>query len=304
MADVVRVVQGKVEEVMLPEKVDILVSEPMGTLLVNERMLETYLYARDHFLKPGGRMFPVRGTQSAVKVKALSQQVGRIHVAAFTDEVLYNELLAKSTFWQQSHYFGVDLTCLHRAAHQGYMSQVVVDAVHPSVVCSTCHTHVVDFRTATEQDLFNISMKLELLVESAVLPPGTPVVVHGVACWFDVQFEGSTAEHWLRTGPGLPTTHWYAPSVWTPIGNWQHRFQLRCVLEQPLVSRVGGIVSGELRLEAHERQSYDVHLTLQVPSVARGQPPQQVWMHGGIIVSPCRRSRVASTTSRSPTIGS
>lgn len=59
MAEIVRVVRGKVEEVTLPEKVDILVSEPMGTLLVNERMLETYLYARDHFLKPGGRMFPV-----------------------------------------------------------------------------------------------------------------------------------------------------------------------------------------------------------------------------------------------------
>lgn len=42
-------------------QVDVLVSEPMGTLLVNERMLETYLYARDHFLKPGGAMYPVRG---------------------------------------------------------------------------------------------------------------------------------------------------------------------------------------------------------------------------------------------------
>ncbi len=38
---------------------DVLISEPMGTLLVNERMLETYLHARDRFLKPGGRMFPV-----------------------------------------------------------------------------------------------------------------------------------------------------------------------------------------------------------------------------------------------------
>lgn len=42
-----------------PMQVDLLVSEPMGTLLVNERMLETYLYARDHFLKPGGKMYPV-----------------------------------------------------------------------------------------------------------------------------------------------------------------------------------------------------------------------------------------------------
>jgi histone-arginine methyltransferase CARM1 len=52
----------KVEELKLSddERVDVLVSEPMGTLLVNERMLETYLYARDHFLKPGGKMFPVR----------------------------------------------------------------------------------------------------------------------------------------------------------------------------------------------------------------------------------------------------
>ena len=48
------------EEVALPERCDVLVSEPMGTLLVNERMLETYLFARDHLLKPGGRMFPVR----------------------------------------------------------------------------------------------------------------------------------------------------------------------------------------------------------------------------------------------------
>lgn len=56
---VVEVVQSKVEQLQLPEKVDVLVSEPMGTLLINERMLETYIYARDHFLKPGGKMFPV-----------------------------------------------------------------------------------------------------------------------------------------------------------------------------------------------------------------------------------------------------
>lgn len=65
----VQVVSGKVEEVSLPEKVDLLVSEPMGTFLVNERMLETYLYARDHFLKPGGRMFPVSPLASGKSFK-------------------------------------------------------------------------------------------------------------------------------------------------------------------------------------------------------------------------------------------
>ena len=57
----IEVLQAKVEDLDLGgARVDVLISEPMGTLLVNERMLETYLHARDHFLAPGGRMFPVR----------------------------------------------------------------------------------------------------------------------------------------------------------------------------------------------------------------------------------------------------
>lgn len=30
----------------------------LGTLLINERMLETYVIARDRFLQPNGKMFP------------------------------------------------------------------------------------------------------------------------------------------------------------------------------------------------------------------------------------------------------
>lgn len=60
VGDRIKVLHSKIEDLDLHgEKVDILISEPMGTLLVNERMLETYVYARDHFLKPNGRMFPV-----------------------------------------------------------------------------------------------------------------------------------------------------------------------------------------------------------------------------------------------------
>jgi len=66
----IEVVRGRVEEVALPEACDVLVSEPMGTLLVNERMLETYLFARDHLLKPGGRMFPARRPSRAPPARA------------------------------------------------------------------------------------------------------------------------------------------------------------------------------------------------------------------------------------------
>ena len=54
------------------------------------------------------------------------------------------------------------------------------------------------------------------------------------------------------------------------------RFQLRCVLEQPLVVAQGATVHGELRLTAHSRQSYDVHLTLTAPPFQPGMPPQTV----------------------------
>lgn len=51
LADVITVVRGKVEEVTLPEDCDIIISEPMGTLLVNERMIESFVIARDRFMK-------------------------------------------------------------------------------------------------------------------------------------------------------------------------------------------------------------------------------------------------------------
>ena len=54
------------------------------------------------------------------------------------------------------------------------------------------------------------------------------------------------------------------------------RFQLRCLLGQPLTVAAGGVVTGELRLVAHKRQSYDVHLTLSAPPLLPGDPPQMV----------------------------
>ena len=53
LSEKITVVVGKVEEVEIPEKVDIIISEPMGYMLFNERMLETYIHAKK-WLKPNG----------------------------------------------------------------------------------------------------------------------------------------------------------------------------------------------------------------------------------------------------------
>lgn len=53
--DRVVLINGKVEDIDLPEQVDLIISEWMGTLLLFELMLESVLRARDRFLKPGER---------------------------------------------------------------------------------------------------------------------------------------------------------------------------------------------------------------------------------------------------------
>lgn len=50
---VITVLKGKIEEIDLPVKVDIIVSEWMGYFLLYENMLNTVLYARDKWLVSG-----------------------------------------------------------------------------------------------------------------------------------------------------------------------------------------------------------------------------------------------------------
>lgn len=225
LAHRITVIKGKVEDVELPEKADILISEPMGTLLVNERMLESYVIARDRFLVPNGKMFP---------------SVGRIHMAPFSDEYLFIEIANKALFWQQQNYYGVDLTPLYGSAFQGYFSQPVVDAFDPRLLVSPPIDHVIDFTKIKEEDLYEIDIPLRFTASVGAR-------VHGLACWFDVLFNGSTVQRWLTTAPGAPTTHWY---------------QLRCVLTQPIYVMAGQEITGRLRMIAHNAQSYTLYLTL------------------------------------------
>ncbi|KAL7184841.1 hypothetical protein ACSBR2_026894 [Camellia fascicularis] len=208
------VVKGKVEEVELPEKADSLISEPMGTLLVNERMLETYVIARDQFLVPNGKMFPT---------------IGRIHMAPFSDEYLYVEIANKALFWQQQSYYEVDLTPLYGSTFQGYFSEPAVDAFDPSLLVAPAISHMINFTSIKEEELYEIDIPLKFKA-----PVGTRI--HGLACWFDVLFDGSTVQRWPSTAAGAPTTHWY---------------QLRCVLSQPLYVMPGQEITGRLHMIAH-----------------------------------------------------
>ncbi|XP_050308720.1 histone-arginine methyltransferase CARMER [Anthonomus grandis grandis] len=220
----IKVLPGKIEEVELPEKVDIIISEPMGYMLYNERMLESYLNAK-RWLVPGGKMFPTRGD---------------LHIAPFTDDALYMEQYSKANFWFQTCFHGVNLSAIQNCAVQEYFRQPIVDTFDVRICMSKSIRHVVDFLEADETDLHTINIPLEF----HILESGT---CHGLAFWFDVAFIGSQHTIWLSTAPTEPLTHWY---------------QVRCLLEQPLLLKQGQVLTGTVLLVANKRQSYDVTIEL------------------------------------------
>ena len=226
LGDRITVLEVKVEECELPESVDVIVSEPMGFMLIHERMLESYIIARQRFLKPGGRMFPATGT---------------IHLAPFTDPALHAEQLEKVAFWRTRDFFGLDLSPLEADALRDHFGQPVVGFVDTgSLLSPTTSTHTIDFEKDAPGSLGLIVIPFSFTISRAAL-------CHGVAAWFDVDFIGTSERSALRTGPSSPATHWY---------------QIRILLPSPLGVNAGQRVTGHLTCTANARYSYDCTLSM------------------------------------------
>ena len=204
---------------------DVLVSEPMGTMLLNERMIESFLIARDVFLKPrGGAMFP---------------RAARMHCAPYEDAALRDEIENKAAFWtcaSSKDFYGIDVSVLGDAARKAVFAQPVVDAFDPAILLAPPATFEFDFSRKKKQTLMTSESSaaetseetrpsgafalaaehLESLRLEADFVMHRGGAVHGVAWWFDVEFDvrrpgGEPGPHrrFLTTAPGAPTTHWF-----------------------------------------------------------------------------------------------
>jgi histone-arginine methyltransferase CARM1 len=229
LAQKIVVIPGKIEEISLPEKVDIVISEPMGYMLVNERMLESYIHARK-FLKPQGKMFPTTAD---------------MHFALFSDDALYLEQSQKASFWCQENFYGINLSALKSQAYQETFKQPVVDSWHPGILISRSVRWSFNFEKDPVEKLQNIVVPFELVATRSGF-------VHGIASWFDVAFQGSENTTWLSTSPTEPLTHWY---------------QIRCLLQVPLMVQKDQTVRGHITMIANEKQSYDVEYEVEVDGI-------------------------------------
>lgn len=226
---VFKVINKPIEKVgdEVEEKVDCLVSEPIGTFLFNERMLESYLCARDRFLKPGGKMFP---------------NVGDLFIAPFSDPMLHWEQEGKNAFWKNKSFYGLDLTPAVNRCTKEHFRQPIVDYINPLCICAEAVKKRFDFATVTIESLHNIEIPFDFEITR-------PCLIHGIAGWFDAIFQGTDAEVVLSTAPWCPGTHWY---------------QIRFALETPIAANAGQHIEGTLTMEANNLQSYFIKLHLKL----------------------------------------
>eukprot|EP00188_Purpureofilum_apyrenoidigerum_P000314 Plantae.Rhodophyta-Purpureofilum_apyrenoidigerum.ctg1129.p1 GENE.Plantae.Rhodophyta-Purpureofilum_apyrenoidigerum.ctg1129~~Plantae.Rhodophyta-Purpureofilum_apyrenoidigerum.ctg1129.p1 ORF type:complete len:369 (-),score=64.93 Plantae.Rhodophyta-Purpureofilum_apyrenoidigerum.ctg1129:220-1326(-) len=175
--ETITVIEGKMEEIDLPEKVDIIISEWMGYFLFYESMLDTVLYARDKFLKPDGLMFPNKTT---------------LFICGIEDGE-YKRY--KYDFWDQV--FGVDMSHIKNIA----LTEPLVDNVNSEqVITDRVPLITVDISVAKKEELtFAAPFKLRAWRSD---------FCHALVCFFDVKFSAGPEKVYFTTSPFSRGTHW------------------------------------------------------------------------------------------------
>ena len=176
--DKITILKGKMEEVEMPvDKVDIIISEWMGYFLLYESMLDVVLDARDKYLVPGGKILPDKCS---------------MHIAAIEDQEYKKE---KLTFWNDI--YGFNMRCITPCV----LVEPLVDTIKPSVIVSSVNKFFeFDINTVKKEDL-DFSAHYELTMNRHDR-------IHGVCCWFDIEFGNLDNVVRFSTGPRAEYTHW------------------------------------------------------------------------------------------------
>ncbi|KAL9006754.1 MAG: hypothetical protein Q9188_000532 [Gyalolechia gomerana] len=186
LSETIQCLRGKIEEVTLPVKrVDIIVSEWMGYCLLYEAMLDSVIWARDHYLDPNGLMVPSHAT---------------IQLSLFADDDYISD---KFTFWNSV--YGFKMSCMLAKAYD----DIIIRTVKPAAVSSSSKTVVeLPLHTVKKEDLTLSGKSFQLDLEQYVDQ------LHGFLIHFDIFFTTSRAARisdartYFTTGPSGPETHW------------------------------------------------------------------------------------------------
>ena len=188
LSDVISVVVGKIEEVELPEKVDVILSEWMGTFLVFEFMIDSVLFARDKWLKPEGVIWP---------------SSAKLFIAPCSAKETYDENV---TVWKSQ--YGFDFSPLMDKAKTEFLDRPLYNHELDLNNCLSESAVLldIDMETFPRENLELMSGQFEFIIRKG----GT---FHGLGSWFMVIFGGvpvpdNSEYELLSTSPHHERTHW------------------------------------------------------------------------------------------------
>nr|KJB54098.1 hypothetical protein B456_009G020400 [Gossypium raimondii] len=183
LQDIVEVIEGSMEEVVLPEKVDVIISEWMGYFLLRESMFDSVICARDRWLKPSGVMYPSHARMWVGPIRSgLVDQKKNDYEAAMDDWYGFLE--------DTKDYYGVDMSVLTRPfsneQEKYYLQTSLWNNLHPNQVIGTAAViKEIDCLTASVNDILEVKSSFS----SAISMASTRLC--GFAGWFDVHFRVS-----------------------------------------------------------------------------------------------------------------
>jgi len=227
------VIQGKIEDIELPEKVDIIISEWMGLFLLRESMLDSVIFARDKWLKPGGALYPSHARMYISTILRDEEANGK-----------YEDYKRAMQDWDRFapkilNRFGVDMSVLgndfEKEHSDYYLCSSVWCELKPSELLTNSQQILsLDCNTCTLEDFKSVHFAYNLNIVNKNSSGGggpkpnpgrgrgsgnpRPITPHppklaGFAGWFEVDFVGSKQNPapmkvTLSTAPHVGYTHW------------------------------------------------------------------------------------------------
>lgn len=193
--------KGRLEEIDIEEdKVDAIVSEWMGYFLLFEGMLDTVIYARDHYLAPGGKLLPNKCTISIVGSGDTSKFINRKKKLT-NEKVLVKNIIVFSEryldsvdYW--SNVYGFKMSCMKAEVVREPSIEI---CKAQEMVTNVAEVQAFDLYTV-KTDCVNFSSTFNLVVKKT----GSLTAIVG---YFDVFFDLDNPVS-FSTGPEATPTHW------------------------------------------------------------------------------------------------
>ena len=174
LSDKIHIFEGKIEDVTLPEKVDLIVSAFTGNLLFSEDLLPSLYYARQHFLKPNGTLLPDMAELMVAPVESFSTY--QSHCEEWRD------LSEGLDFSAIQNYAANELYRIDRKSFQHRQLSPPQSAAS------------LDFNTTSQADC-NATLTAKIV---------SPGICHGLLGWIRIHLGGT----WLSAAPLEPHVHW------------------------------------------------------------------------------------------------